>query len=203
MLAAASNPLTFTAGVPSGAPQVSSLMPPSGPIGVSVTIKGANFGAQPGKSSVTFDGKVVPVTKWLATSISTKVPLGATNGDFVVTVSGVASNAVTFTVWTAETPSSQGSHSASPPLVPGTYTLVPLFFVGTDPNNTYMPIEATDDQGKPLTLTIAAQAQAPQVNQDSGNGTTTIIRISESTYPQEEPGGSLVPASTKTTPHNL
>lgn len=38
--------------------------------------------------------------------------------------------------------------------------MLPLLFVGTDPKNPDMPIEATDDQGKRLTLTIAGSEQS-------------------------------------------
>jgi hypothetical protein len=205
---APSNPLTFTVELPANAPQITSLAPSSGPVGASVTIKGANFGTQQDKASVTFDGKPAQVTKWTATSISTKVPTGATTGDFVVTVSAVASNGVTFTLGSVATPASakaatttKGGASASG-LAPGTYALTPLFFVGADPKNPYMPIEATDDQGKPLTITIAAPTKSSSSGQDSGNGTTTTIKITESTDSSQKPSGSTAPVSTPTKPQS-
>jgi hypothetical protein len=82
----------------STSPTISSLNPASGPVGTSVTIAGANFGASQGTSTVTFNGAAATPTAWSATSITVPVPTGATTGNVVVTVSGVASNGVTFTV---------------------------------------------------------------------------------------------------------
>src|SRR5208282_5049533 len=55
------------------------------------------------------------VTSWSATSLVTSVPAGATTGNVVVTVGGVASNSVSFTVTTAPT-------VAAPIFSPGTGT---------------------------------------------------------------------------------
>src|SRR5207245_11706879 len=49
----ASNGVLFTVGAP---PSITSLSPTSGPVGTSVTITGANFGATQGSSTVTFNG---------------------------------------------------------------------------------------------------------------------------------------------------
>jgi YD repeat-containing protein len=84
-------------------PNISSLLPASGPIGFSVTINGANFGATQGSSTVTFDGTAATPTSWSGTSIIAPVPAGATTGLVVVTVGGNASNGVTFTVTPAIT----------------------------------------------------------------------------------------------------
>src|SRR5246500_2499497 len=56
------------------------------------------FGSTQGTSTVTFNGTAATVTSWSATSIATSVPTGATTGNVVVTVGGVASNGVSFTV---------------------------------------------------------------------------------------------------------
>src|SRR5260370_31252720 len=69
-------------------PSISSLSPTSGPVGTSVTITGANFGATLGTSTVTFNGKAATPTSWSATSIVVPVPTGATTGNVVVTVGG-------------------------------------------------------------------------------------------------------------------
>ena len=74
------------------APSLTSLSPTSGPVGTSVTITGANFGATKGTSTVTFNGTTATPTSWSATSIVVPVPAGATTGNVVVTVGGVASN---------------------------------------------------------------------------------------------------------------
>ncbi|MCU1240423.1 MAG: hypothetical protein JWO71_1149 [Candidatus Acidoferrum typicum] len=78
-------------------PTITSLNPTSGPIGTSVTITGTNFGTQTG-SSVSFSGTVATPTSWSATSIVAPVPSGAITGNVVVTVNGVASNGIAFTV---------------------------------------------------------------------------------------------------------
>jgi hypothetical protein len=90
----ASNGVTFTV-VP---PSITSLNPNAGPAGTSVTITGANFGASQGTSQVTFNGTSASPTSWSDTSIGVPVPGGATTGNVVVTVGGVASNGVAFTV---------------------------------------------------------------------------------------------------------
>ena len=75
-----------------GAPSITSLSPTSGAVGTSVTIAGTNFGATQGTSTVTFNGTAGTPTSWSATSIVVPVPSGATTGNVVVTVGGVASN---------------------------------------------------------------------------------------------------------------
>src|SRR5205823_3470433 len=80
------------------APSISSLSPTSGAVGASVTISGSNFGSTQGTSTVSFNGTVATPTSWSATSIVAPVPSGATTGNVVVTVSGVSSNGVSFTV---------------------------------------------------------------------------------------------------------
>jgi hypothetical protein len=79
-------------------PSITSLNPTSGPVGTSVTIAGANFGGTQGSSTVAFNGVAATATGWSATSITVPVPNGATTGNVVVTVGGVASNGVNFTV---------------------------------------------------------------------------------------------------------
>ena len=108
--AALPNPFGASAGTPSCysiylvlndatvTPTVTSLSPPSGPVGTAVTIAGTNFGSTEGTSTVTFNGTTATVTTWSATSLATSVPTGATTGNVVVTVGGVASNGVSFTV---------------------------------------------------------------------------------------------------------
>jgi hypothetical protein len=91
----ASNGLNFTVVVP---PSITSLTPNSGTVGTSVVIAGANFGASQGTSTVTFNGITAIPTSWSAGSITAPAPNGATTGNVVVTVSGVASNGITFTV---------------------------------------------------------------------------------------------------------
>ncbi len=112
-----SNGMTFTVTSTPG-PNISGLSPASGPVGTSVTISGTNFGASQGSSTVTFNGTAATVSasNWSATSIITSVPAGATTGYVVVTVGGVASNGVTFTVTTASSPTITSLNPTSGPV---------------------------------------------------------------------------------------
>jgi hypothetical protein len=98
----ASSGVAFTVTVPT--PSITSLSPNSGLVGASVTITGTNFGATKGSSTVKFNGTTATTTSWSATSIVAPVPTGATTGNVVVTVGGVASNGVSFTVQADTTP---------------------------------------------------------------------------------------------------
>ena len=90
----ASNGVNFTVTTTSG-PSITSLNPTSGNVGTAVTITGSNFGSS---GTVTFNGTAAGVSSWSATSIATSVPAGATSGNVVAVVNGIASNGVTFTV---------------------------------------------------------------------------------------------------------
>jgi IPT/TIG domain len=79
-------------------PSISSLNPTSGFAGTAVTISGSNFGASQGSSAVTFNGVNATIASWSATSIVADVPTGATTGNVVVTVDGIASNGINFVV---------------------------------------------------------------------------------------------------------
>jgi hypothetical protein len=79
-------------------PSITNLSSGAGVVGKSVTITGAHFGSIQGTSIVKFNGTVAAPIAWHATSIVVPVPTGATTGNVVVTVNGVASNPATFTV---------------------------------------------------------------------------------------------------------
>jgi len=98
----ASNGVAFTVTTP--APSITSLNPTSGLVGASVTIGGANFGAAQGTSTVKFGATTATATSWSASSIVATVPAGAVTGNVVVTVGGIASNGVSFTVQVDTTP---------------------------------------------------------------------------------------------------
>src|SRR5208283_918276 len=78
-------------------PVISGINPSSAAVGASVVISGSNFGASQQGSTVTFNGTAATATSWSATSITVTVPSGATTGNVVVTVGGVASNGWPFT----------------------------------------------------------------------------------------------------------
>ena len=86
-----SNGLLFTL-----TPSISLLSPAAGGVGTTVTITGANFGSS---GTVTFNGTSATVTSWNNSSIVTSVPAGATTGNVVVTVNGIASSGSPFTVY--------------------------------------------------------------------------------------------------------
>jgi len=93
-----SSPSTFSSTGPANLPSISSLSATSAPVGTSITISGAFFGSTQGSSTVTFGGVTASPTSWSASSIAVPVPSGATSGNIVVTVSGLPSNPVWFTV---------------------------------------------------------------------------------------------------------
>jgi len=77
------------------APALATLSPNHGDVGTLVTISGKNFGTT--TDTVTFNGTAATPTIWTPTSIVVPVPAGATNGNVVVTVAGIASNGLLFT----------------------------------------------------------------------------------------------------------
>ena len=79
-------------------PSIGSLSPTSATVGAAVTITGTNFGATQGTSALTFNGTPATPTSWSATSIVAPVPAGATTGNVVVMVNGVASAGAALTV---------------------------------------------------------------------------------------------------------
>jgi YD repeat-containing protein len=81
-------------------PTITGVSPTSGPVGTVVSIAGMNFGTSQGASQVAFNGTVAPVVSWIATAISARVPAGATTGPITVSVGGIASNSVPFTLIT-------------------------------------------------------------------------------------------------------
>jgi IPT/TIG domain/PQQ-like domain len=81
-------------------PVISDINPFSGPVGMSVTISGANFGVQ-GASTVTFNGVVAGPGVWSPSGILVPVPFGATSGNIVVSANGMTSNGMPFSVISA------------------------------------------------------------------------------------------------------
>ena len=88
-----SNGVNFTV-----TPAITSLLPPLGAVGSSVTITGTAFGWDQGSSTVTFNGTPAIATSWSDNSIVAVVPSGATTGNIVVNVGGTTSNGASFQV---------------------------------------------------------------------------------------------------------
>jgi hypothetical protein len=63
-----------------------------------VTISGSNFGITQGASVVSFNSANATPTSWSDTSVVVTVPSFGTTGPVVITVSGVASNGMIFSV---------------------------------------------------------------------------------------------------------
>src|SRR6266853_624041 len=91
----------FAVDAQAAGPSITSLTPNTGAVGSSIVIAGSNFGSTQGSSTVKFNGTTATTTSWGASSITATVPTGATTGNVIVTVSGKASNGVTFTVTAA------------------------------------------------------------------------------------------------------
>ena len=90
-------------GMPFNNPVITSLRPSEGFVGASVTISGYRFGDSQGPTStVTFNGIFAIVATWSNTQIVVTVPAGTTAGNVIVTVSGLPSNGMPFTVGTAD-----------------------------------------------------------------------------------------------------
>lgn len=84
-------------------PTISGISPSPAAVGGTVTINGFNFGSTQGFSVVTFNGISAALCSptpscWSDTSISIKVPVGATTGNVLVNVKGVYSNGVNLTI---------------------------------------------------------------------------------------------------------
>jgi hypothetical protein len=81
-------PPTITAlSVPSG----TAAGPNNNPAGTTIQIAGNYFGGLQNNSTITFNGTAATATAWSGTLLTTTVPQGATSGNVVVTVGGVAS----------------------------------------------------------------------------------------------------------------
>ena len=93
--AGTSGAVSFTV-VAANAPTITNLSPMSGPVGTAVTITGTNFGSVvPPFPTVTFNGINADSVSWGgSTNLVAWVPSGATTGNVVVTLNGVASNGV-------------------------------------------------------------------------------------------------------------
>jgi IPT/TIG domain/Galactose oxidase, central domain len=105
---------TLTGGAGPVVPSITSLTPAAAAVGAVVTITGTGFGTTQGTSTVTFNGVAPTVTSWGTTSIVVTVPTGATNGNVVVTVGGLPSNGVMFTVLPTPVLSSLTPTAAAP-----------------------------------------------------------------------------------------
>jgi len=83
-------------------PSITSVSPPSGPVGTQVTITGTNLGSSQGTSTVTFNGQSATPTSWTANKqgITTIIVPAPSNGigNIIVTILGVRAFGPPFTV---------------------------------------------------------------------------------------------------------
>lgn len=102
---ATSGTVTITVnGVPSNgspfavSPGITSISPNPGLAGSTVTIFGTSFGSTQGSSTVTFNGLAAAVSNWSNGVIVALVPPSVTAGPVVVTVNGMSSNGLGFSL---------------------------------------------------------------------------------------------------------
>jgi len=107
---------------------IATILPTSGLIGALVTLTGSNFGETQGGSTVKFNGIVATPSTWGNAAITAPVPNGATTGNVLVTVAGISSNALPFTVTPPPPPPPPVASFAGIPLMGST----PLTVTFTD-----------------------------------------------------------------------
>jgi len=82
-------------------PLISSLSPSQAPLSGLIRVNGTGFGPSQGTSQVKFNGAAVTsagYSSWSDTQIAVQVPSGNTTGPLTVTVDGIVSNSVQFTL---------------------------------------------------------------------------------------------------------
>ena len=164
-----SNGLAFT--VTTAAPSITDLSPTSGPVGTSVTITGTNFGASQGTSTVMFNGTAASPTSWNSTSIVAPVPSGATSGNVMMTVGGVASNGVTFTVTSASTAPTITVQPADHTVVAGQTATFSVTATGTAP----VSYQWNQDGSALPGATSASYTTPPTTSADDGAQFTVVV----------------------------
>jgi hypothetical protein len=93
---------------------ISGISPNNGTALSEYQITGSGFGTAQGQSAVTLNGLPSPVLSWGPNSITALAPAGATTGDVVVTVGGIATGGPSFTVTTPPAPVIPSIGSVSP-----------------------------------------------------------------------------------------
>jgi len=95
---------TTSFSVNASAPVLSTLSPTSGPITRLVTLTGNGFSTRAGLNQIKFNSVTTTTLSATATTLTTQVPAGATTGPVTVTIGGLTSNGVNFTVANAGPP---------------------------------------------------------------------------------------------------
>jgi len=103
----ASNAISFTI---TTTPTITSVTPTTGGAGTVIEVFGSNFGSSQGSSTVTINGTSLGTASyWTQGQAQFTLSTGLSSGNLVVTVGGVASNSVSFTVYANPTISSLSS----------------------------------------------------------------------------------------------
>jgi putative Ig domain-containing protein/IPT/TIG domain-containing protein/VCBS repeat protein/fibronectin type III domain protein len=169
--------VAFRAAGSSPPPLITSRTPGSGPVGAAVTLTGDFFGVVQGTSRVEFNGLAAVATTWSDTRITALVPAGATSGNIVVTVGGLASNPASFTV--VPTPALSYRTPASGP-VGATVTLAGTSFGAMQGSSTVTfngkAATATDWSDTSITALVPAAAA-------SGNIIVTVDDLASNGLP--------------------
>ena len=154
------------------APRIASLSPTAGPIGTIVTIAGSNFGPTASGSLVMFGGVTASPSQWSQNSIVVPAPVGAMNGSVVVTVGGVASNAVPFTVAATVTGSINGTVTQADGVTPIAGATVTVFEGANSVISAVTASDGTYTVPNLLAATYNLQASASGFGTGSQSGVT-------------------------------
>ena len=153
-------------------PALTSFSPPGGPVATTVTITGTNFGATQGASTVAFNGVIGAPTIWSNTSITVRVPAGATTGLIAVNApGGPISSATSFLVTpviTGFSPAS-GGFGASVAITGTTFTGA----TAVKFNGTTATFSVTDDSHIATTVPPGATAGTLSVTTPGGTATSS------------------------------
>ena len=178
----ASSGVTFTVTGPVPAINDNGLSPDSGPVGTSVKVKGLNFGASQGESTVTFNGTSATPTSWSDTKIQVPVPVGVTTGPVVVTVNGQASNGVTFTV-SPQPQLTLATDLSSVSEPSGTATLTVSVTSGSEPEaDLAVTLSHTGTAGEGIDYSVGSLT----ILAGGTSGTATLTVIDDALYEGEE-----------------
>ena len=179
------------------APTISSFSPASGLVGASVTLTGTNLGSL---YSVRFNGtEAVAATYASLTSVSVKVPAGATTGTLVLTTAtGTVTSGSSFTVLTPGPAPTLSSIAPAGGAVQGaTVTLTGTNFTGATAltfNGTVATITVVNSTT--ITTTVPAGATTGPVRLTTPNGSVslnyTVLPAFTSFSPTSGPAGTTV-----------
>jgi len=154
-------------------PAVTEFTPDRGPVGTTVTIAGANFGATPGANTVRFNGTVATVSSASAIQLVATVPAGATTGAISVqTTAGTDTSAQSFTVTGAATglpPPTVAGISPASGLVGAT-----IVISGTNFNTTPGMTKVYLNQTLAVIQSISATSITITVPQQTGSGRVRV-----------------------------